>query len=163
MAHAQKPVLVFQRNGTSPFKSADGGVSSVDYCAAEVCASAVVMLDTPCSEVECKTSGYPLHSHVSPSLPLPCAITFQLDSITFIMNSIYNPRQICQSYNSICFYFNFNTSTVHLLLSCTVTNKCTVISQIITLLHVSTLSCHPQGAFNQYLAKLHRYFKSSFS
>ena len=36
---------------TSPFKSARGGVSSVDYCAAEVCASAVVMLDTPCSEV----------------------------------------------------------------------------------------------------------------
>jgi hypothetical protein len=24
------------------------------------------------------------------------------------------------------------------------TNKCTIISQIITLLHVSTLSCHPQ-------------------
>jgi len=28
------------------------------------------------------------------------------------------------------------------------TNKCTIISQIITLLHVSTLSCHPQGACN---------------
>jgi len=35
---------------TSPFKSAGASVS-VDYCAAEVCASAVVMLDTPCSEV----------------------------------------------------------------------------------------------------------------
>jgi hypothetical protein len=32
----------------------------------------------------------------------------------------------------------------------------TNISQIITLLHVSTLSCHPQGACNQYLAKLHK-------
>jgi len=30
------------------------------------------MLDTSCSEVECKTTGYTLHSHVSPSLPLPC-------------------------------------------------------------------------------------------
>ena len=42
---------------------------------AEMRASAVVivvMLDTPCSEVECKTTGYPLHSHVAPSLPLPC-------------------------------------------------------------------------------------------
>jgi len=42
--------------------------------AAEVCASAVVMvvmLDKPCCEVECKTTGYLLHSHVSPSLPLP--------------------------------------------------------------------------------------------
>jgi len=36
------------------------------------------------------------------------------------------------------------------------TNKCTVISQIITLLHVSTLWCHPQ------LAKLHKYFKCSW-
>ena len=42
------------------------------------------------------------------------------------------------------------------------TNKCTIISQIITLhLHVSTLSCHPQGAGNQHLAKLHKYFKCS--
>ena len=43
----------------------------------------------------------------------------------------------------------------------TVTNKCTTISQIITLLHVSTLSCHPQTAYNQYLAKLHKYCKCS--
>jgi hypothetical protein len=34
------------------------------------------------------------------------------------------------------------------VLFCTMTNKCTIISQIITLLHVSTLSCHPQGTFN---------------
>ena len=59
---------------TSPFKSAGRGLFS-RLLAAEVCASAVVMvvmLDTPCSEVECKTTGYPLHSPVSPSLPLPC-------------------------------------------------------------------------------------------
>jgi len=42
---------------------------------------------------------------------------------------------------------------------CTLTNKCTIISQIITLLHVLTLSCHPQVACNQYLAKLQKYFK----
>jgi len=49
--------------------------------------------------------------------------------------------------------FYFNSCTVRLLLLCIVTNKCTIISQIITLLHVSTLSCHPQGACNQYVAK----------
>jgi len=43
------------------------------------------------------------------------------------------------------------------LLFCTMTSKCTVISQIITLLHVSTLSRHPQRACSQYLAKLHKY------
>jgi len=41
------------------------------------------------------------------------------------------------------------------------TNKCTIISQIITLLHVSTLSFHPQTPCNQYLAKLHKYFNCS--
>ena len=56
---------------TSPFKVGGGGQFR-RLLAAEVCASAVVMLDTPCSEVECKTAGYQLHSHVSLSLPLPC-------------------------------------------------------------------------------------------
>jgi hypothetical protein len=55
----------------------------------------------------------------------------------------------------------FNTCTVHLSLLCAMTNKCTIISQIITLLHVPTLSCHPQTACNQYLTKLHQYYKSS--
>ena len=43
----------------------------------------LVMLDRPCSEVERKSTGYPLHSRVSPSLPSsasPCAIRFQLSS-----------------------------------------------------------------------------------
>jgi hypothetical protein len=37
----------------------------------------------------------------------------------------------------------------------------TITSQIVTLLHVSTLSCHPQTACKQCLATLHRYFKCS--
>jgi hypothetical protein len=36
-------------------------------------------------------------------------------------------------------------------LFCTMTNKWTIISHIITLLNVSTLSCHPQRACNEYL------------
>jgi len=51
--------------------------------------------------------------------------------------------------------------TIVFFLFCTMTNNCTIISRIITLLHVSTLSCHPQGACNENLAKLHKYFKSS--
>ena len=65
--------FVLSAKRTSPFKLAGGQFSRL--LAVEVCASAVamvVMLDTPFSEVECKTTGYPLHSHVSPSLPLPC-------------------------------------------------------------------------------------------
>ena len=67
---------------TSPFKSARGRQFS-RLLAAEVCASAVVMLDTPCSEVVWRVLAthsirqFPLHF---PSFASPCAITFQLDS-----------------------------------------------------------------------------------
>jgi hypothetical protein len=54
---------------TSSFKSQ--GLQFSRLLAAEVYASAVVMLDTPCSEVV-KGTGYSLHSPDSPSLPLPC-------------------------------------------------------------------------------------------
>ena len=67
---------------TSPFKSA-GGRQFSRLLAAEVCASAVVMLDTPCSEVVWRVLAthsirqFPLHF---PTLASLCAITFQLDS-----------------------------------------------------------------------------------
>jgi len=64
--------FVLSEKRSIPFKLAGGGGQFRRLFAAEVCASAVVMLDTPCSEAECKTTGYPLHSHVSPSLPLSC-------------------------------------------------------------------------------------------
>jgi len=73
MAHAQKLDLVFQRHGRVHLNWR--GCHFIRLLAAEVCASAVVMvvmLDTPRSAVECKTTGYPLHLHISPSLPLPC-------------------------------------------------------------------------------------------
>ena len=48
------------------------------------------------------------------------------------------------------------------LLFCTMTNKSTINSQIITLLlHVSTLLCHPQEVRSYYLAKLRKYVKCS--
>ena len=55
--------------------------------AAEMCASAVIMLDTPCSEVVWRVLGthsirqFPLHF---PSRVSPCAITFQLDSTLLV-------------------------------------------------------------------------------
>jgi len=51
---------------------------------------------------------------------------------------------------------------VHLVLYFTITDKCKIISQIITLLHVSILLCHSKRSCNQYLAKLHNYFKSNW-
>jgi hypothetical protein len=61
----------FARNGPSPFKSA-GGRQFSGLLAAEVCASAVVMLDTPCSEVVWRVLATHCIRQFSPSLPLPC-------------------------------------------------------------------------------------------
>ena len=44
------------------------------------------------------------------------------------------------------------------ILFCTMTNKCIIILQIITLLHVWTISCHPLVACNQYLVYNDHYF-----
>ena len=65
----------------------------------------------------------------------------------------------CHSHVSVSkgFAFHVNTRTVDRCLFCTLANKSKIISQMITLLHVSTLSCHPQGACNQYLASLYNY------
>jgi hypothetical protein len=81
MAHAQKLDLVFRRKGRVHLNRQGRQFSRL--LAAEVCASAVVMLATPSSEVVWRV--LPTHSirHFSlhfPSRASPCAITFQLDS-----------------------------------------------------------------------------------
>ena len=70
MAHAQKPDFVFRRNLTSPFKSAGASVQSTTV-------SRVVHISGSNAGYtmfrgSVKSTGYPLHSPVSPSLPLPC-------------------------------------------------------------------------------------------
>jgi len=81
MAHARKPDFVFRRNGRHHLNRR--GRQFNRLLAAEVCASAVVMLGTPCSEVVWRVLAthsirqFPLHS---PSRASPWVITFQLDS-----------------------------------------------------------------------------------
>jgi hypothetical protein len=81
MAHAQKPDFVFRRNGRVHLNRQVRQFSRL--LAAEVCASAVVMRDTSCSEVVLRVLAthsirhFPLHV---PTRASPCAITFQLDS-----------------------------------------------------------------------------------
>ena len=68
MAHAQKPDFIFRRNVQVHLNRR--GRQLIRLLAAEVCASAIVILDTRSSAVV-KRNGYPLHSPLSPSLPLP--------------------------------------------------------------------------------------------
>jgi hypothetical protein len=84
MAHAQKPDFVLRRKGRVHLNRQGHQFSRL--LADEVCASTVVMLDTPCSEVVWRVlvthsiRQFPLHF---PSRALQCAITFQLDSTTY--------------------------------------------------------------------------------
>ena len=78
MAHAHKPDFVFRANGRVHLNRRGRQFSRL--LAAEVCASAVVMLDTPCSEVVWRVLAthfirqFPLHF---PTRASPCAIRFQ--------------------------------------------------------------------------------------
>jgi len=81
MANAQKTNFVFRPNGRVHLNRQGHQFSRL--LAAELCASAVLMLYTPCSEVVCRVLAthsirqFPLHF---PSRASPCAITFQLES-----------------------------------------------------------------------------------
>jgi hypothetical protein len=88
MTHAQKPDFVFRRNRRVHLNRRVRQFSRL--LAAEVCASAAVMLDTPCSEVVRRVLAthsirqFPLHL---PSRASPCAIMFQLDSTVKLLIS----------------------------------------------------------------------------
>jgi hypothetical protein len=83
MAHAQKPGFFFRRNGRVHLNGRGRQFSRL--LALEVCASAVVMLETPYSEVVWRVLAthsirqFPLHFSSPAS---PCTITFQLDCNT---------------------------------------------------------------------------------
>ena len=84
MAHAQKPDFVFRRNGRVQLNGRGRQFSRL--LAAEVWASALVMLDTPRSEVVWRVLAthsirqFLLHF---PSRASPCAITLRLDTNSF--------------------------------------------------------------------------------
>ena len=83
MAHVQKTDFAFWRKGRVHLNRRGGSVQST-------AGSRVVSISDSnpgCNKFRgsVKGTGYPLHSPVSPSLPLPgspCAITFQMESTT---------------------------------------------------------------------------------
>ena len=95
MAHTQKPDFVFRRNERVHLNRRGRQFSRL--LADEVCASAVVMLDTPCSEVVWSVLAthcirqFLLHF---PSRASPCAITFQLEST-------HRHILVCEHLNSV--------------------------------------------------------------
>jgi len=91
MAHAQKRHFVFRRNGRVHLNRQVPKFSRL--LAAEAFASAVVMLDTPSSELV-KGTGYPLHSPFSPSLPLPwVTVCHHVSTGLYIISAVFNTHQ----------------------------------------------------------------------
>jgi len=89
MAHAQKPDFVFRRNGRVHLNRQGRKFSRL--LAAEVCASAVVMLDTPSSEVVWRV----LATHSIRQFPL------HFPSVRHRVPSRFKPR-----------YYHFQTAVV---------------------------------------------------
>jgi hypothetical protein len=107
MAHAQKPDFVFRQKGRVHLNRL--GRQSSRPLAAEVCASAVVMLDTPCSEVVWEywlptPFMFPLHF---PSRESSCAITFQLESNTILSVSNAFQHFIRRGHHSCFLRFSY--------------------------------------------------------
>ena len=69
MAHAQKPDFVFRAKRTSPFKSAGASVQSTTGSRGVRIGGSNAGYTMFRGSV--KGTGYPLHSPVSPSFPLP--------------------------------------------------------------------------------------------
>jgi len=85
MAHAQKPDFFYQRNGRVHLNRR--GLQFCRLLTAELCASAVVMLDTPRSEVVWRVLA--AHSvHVFLSIPHPCVTVCHHISTALYLNCV---------------------------------------------------------------------------
>ena len=114
MAHAQKQDFVFPRNGLVHLNR--WGRQFSRLLAVEECGSVVVMvvmLDRPRSEVKWICTGYPLHSPVSPSLPLPCVTVCHQ-----VPNELYKVIETFASYftqKSSCIYAPESIKSISML------------------------------------------------
>ena len=125
MAHTQKSDFVFQRKGRVHLNRRWRQFSRLQ--AAEVCASAVVMLDTTCSEVVWRVLATHSIRHIPlhfPSHASPCAIRFQTHSTTTdlkhitttpdnngIWRGMFWLRSVPVLWDVVDIHFEFNQST----------------------------------------------------
>jgi hypothetical protein len=109
MAHAQKPDFVFRRNGRVRLNRQGRQFSRL--LAAEVCASALVMLDTPCSEVVWRVLDtnsirqFPLH------FPSPCVIVCHHISSGLYISLMQKCRLKGVPFRHLCEGFEENHAT----------------------------------------------------
>ena len=148
MAHAQKPDFVFWRNGRVHLNRQGRQFSRL--LAAKVCASAVVMLHTPSSEVVWRVLAthsihqFPLHF---PSRASPCAITFQTQS-----TSVF--RTVQKGFSISANLISLSEEELFLILLCRVV--CIVFTS------ARTLSSHRPMTCNKFNKQGENYYRFRF-
>jgi hypothetical protein len=123
MAHAQKPDLVFRRNGRVHLNR--WGRQFSRLLAAEVCASAVVMRDTPCSEIAWEYwLPTPFASFPFTSRPVrhrvPSGFNWTLPYLTTCLHTIsrYTLKQLTNTIHAVYKITLILTLEVDILLQC---------------------------------------------
>jgi len=115
MAHVQEPDFIFRQKRTSPFKSMGASVQSTtgsqDVHISDGNAGYTMF------QGSVKSTGYPLHSPVSPSLPLPCVTVCHHVSaglyITVWKNIVTNTEQDASLWdNASEFVFGYKITDV---------------------------------------------------
>jgi hypothetical protein len=99
-----KPDFLFRRNGRVHLNRRGRQFSRL--LAAEVCASTVIMLDTPCSEVVWRVlTTHSIRHFIRHILTRasPCAVTFQLESTYSGSLGVADEAETCSSWKNICF------------------------------------------------------------
>jgi hypothetical protein len=105
VAHAHKPDFVCRRNGRVHLNRRGRQFSRL--LAAEVCGSAFIVgsnVGYAMFRGSVKSTGYPLHSPVSPSLPLPCVTVCHHISTGVYQRFSPGPRHIHPFHNTASFY-----------------------------------------------------------
>ena len=99
MAHAQKTDFVFRRNGWVHLKRQ--GRQFIWLLAAEVCASAVVILDTPCSELVWRVLATHSIRQFPPSIPLPCVTVWHhVSTGLYTLKPVYEQEDVTVLWNA---------------------------------------------------------------
>jgi hypothetical protein len=110
MAHAQNPDVVFRRNGRVHLNRRGASVQSTTGSRGVRISGSNAWYTTFRGSV--KGTGYPLHSPVSPSLPLPCVTVCHHISTELnfrnVCNYLKNPRGVTSQKN----WFFINTAVI---------------------------------------------------
>jgi len=168
MAHAQKPDFIFRRNERVHLNRRGRQFSRL--LAAEMCTTAVVMLDTPCFEVLWRVLSTHSIRQFPPSLPRPCVtLRHQISNGLYQVWVIYRAPATLLTWfdsnlqeNGRCtkFLLSTNTQWSTLPFQCALNtwhSSCSVVKQVSAMSKESMITALSSKQFVRSLVKLGRW------